>query len=67
MKLHLAMTLAERVQRELQPFCIRCEIAGSIRRGRPEVGDIDFVILPRRRGLGMRFDGLKIVANKNAA
>jgi DNA polymerase (family X) len=41
------MTLAERIQSELQPFCIKCEIAGSIRRGRPEVGDIDQVILPR--------------------
>jgi DNA polymerase/3'-5' exonuclease PolX len=47
MKLHAAMTLAERVQRELQPFCHKCEIAGSIRRARPEVGDIDLVILPK--------------------
>ena len=47
MKLYDAMTLAERVQRELLPYCLKCEIAGSIRRGRPEVGDIDLVILPK--------------------
>lgn len=49
MKLHLAMTLAERVQRELAGFCLpgMCTIAGSIRRARPEVNDIDFVILPK--------------------
>ena len=47
MKLHLAMTLAERIQRELAVFCLRCEIVGSIRRARPEVGDIDLVILPK--------------------
>ncbi len=41
------MTLAEAIQRELQPFCHKCEIAGSIRRARPEVNDIDFVILPK--------------------
>jgi DNA polymerase/3'-5' exonuclease PolX len=46
MKLHAAIKLAEAVQRELQPFCQRIEIAGSIRRGREVVNDIDFVILP---------------------
>jgi len=47
MKLHQAMTIAERIQRELAPFCQKCEIAGSIRRGRPDVNDIDLVILPK--------------------
>lgn len=47
MKLHLATTLAERIQRELAPFCHKCEIAGSIRRARPEVNDIDLVIVPK--------------------
>ena len=32
---------------ELAPLCDRIEIAGSIRRGRPQVNDIDLVILPR--------------------
>lgn len=30
----------------LAPFCARIEVAGSIRRKRPEVGDIDLVIEP---------------------
>lgn len=49
MKLHEAMTLAERIQREIEAFCEpgRCAIAGSVRRGRPEVNDIDFVVLPK--------------------
>jgi DNA polymerase/3'-5' exonuclease PolX len=49
MKVYTAMNFAEQIQRELAPFCIpgRCEIAGSIRRGRPEVNDIDMVLLPR--------------------
>lgn len=48
MKLYDAMTLAERIQRELGPLCDQCAIAGSIRRARPEVNDIDLVILPKR-------------------
>src|SRR4051812_38344090 len=47
MKLYQAMTIAERIQGELAPFCHKLEIAGSIRRGRGEVNDIDLVILPK--------------------
>lgn len=47
MKLHPAITLAERIVRELAPACDRIEIAGSIRRARSEVNDIDLVILPK--------------------
>jgi DNA polymerase/3'-5' exonuclease PolX len=47
MKLHAAMSFAERIQTELGPFCQKCEIAGSIRRGRAEVNDIDLVVLPK--------------------
>lgn len=38
---------AEQIVEELKPFCERIEIAGSIRRQRPQVNDIDFVILPK--------------------
>ena len=45
--LALARKIAESIRGELAPFAEKIEIAGSIRRARPEVGDIDLVILPR--------------------
>lgn len=42
-----ARRLAETISAELHPFCERIEIAGSIRRGRPDCGDIDLVCQPR--------------------
>ena len=44
-----AQRIAAHVVGELRPFCKRIEIAGSIRRQRPEVGDIDLVIEPSDR------------------
>lgn len=44
---HQALTLAEIIVGALQPMCQRIEIAGSIRRGRPVVNDIDLVILAK--------------------
>lgn len=42
-----ARTVAEKLRAELLEFCDKIEIAGSIRRARPFVGDIDFVLLCR--------------------
>ena len=47
-----ALTIAERVRGELAPFCEKIEIAGSVRRCRPEVKDIEIVCVPRS-GLDM--------------
>ncbi len=47
MILAAAQKLATRIRDELAPFCEQIEIAGSIRRQRPEVNDIDIVCLPR--------------------
>jgi DNA polymerase (family X) len=41
--------IAEKVVAALAPLCDRIEIAGSLRRHRPLVGDIDLVILPKDR------------------
>lgn len=46
MILHDAYKLAEKIKGVLAPFCERIEIAGSIRRARPVVNDIDIVLLP---------------------
>jgi DNA polymerase/3'-5' exonuclease PolX len=41
-----AKVIAENIVKRLQPHCLRIEIAGSIRRGKPEVGDIEVVVEP---------------------
>ena len=47
MKLEPARHFAELIKGILSPFCEKIEIAGSIRRLRPNVNDIDFVVLPK--------------------
>lgn len=44
-----AWTVAYRVLRILEPHILRAEIAGSIRRGRPTVGDVEIVAEPKTR------------------
>lgn len=38
---------ARRLQTELAPYCVRIEIAGSIRRRKAAVGDIELVAIPK--------------------
>lgn len=42
-----AKACAQRVVTELAPGCSQILVAGSIRRGRPDVGDIEIVAVPR--------------------
>lgn len=46
MTLSRAMEIGAKIADELSPFCSRLQIAGSIRRQRLEIGDIDIVCLP---------------------
>ena len=46
MNLLSAYKIASRTLEQLAPFCDRAEIAGSIRRGKPEVKDIEIVAIP---------------------
>jgi len=45
MKLSEAKAIADKYVEMLNPFCKRIEIAGSIRREKPEVGDIEIVCI----------------------
>jgi len=47
MKLAEAQHLAAKIEHELLPFCSRIAVAGSIRRERAEVNDIDLVLIPK--------------------
>jgi len=49
MKLQQAETIAKNFLSKIKEFCERIEIAGSIRRKKPEVNDIDIVLIPRQR------------------
>lgn len=40
-----AEKLAARIAQELLPFCLHCEVVGSVRRRRPLVNDLDFAVL----------------------
>jgi len=46
-KLARAQVIADLVQGQLATLCVQLQVAGSIRRRRPEVGDLDLVLLPR--------------------
>lgn len=43
-----AQSLTDKIIAALTPGCIRSEAAGSVRRLRPEVGDIEIVCIPRQ-------------------
>jgi len=45
-----ALQVAEALKARLAVFCERIEIAGSLRRRRPDVGDIELLVIPRSQG-----------------
>ena len=70
MALERAEKIAESVVKRLSPYCKKIEVAGSIRRRKPWVNDIDLVLVPSDlwnlhhevMGLGqMRMSGSKIM------
>lgn len=64
MRLEEAEKIAERVKLELEPHCERIAIAGSIRRKRPEVKDIEIVAIPKEYGTGLFESGVAKVVNQ---
>ena len=47
MELEKAKAIAERLKALLEPVCERVEVAGSIRRQKPQVGNIEFLVIPK--------------------
>jgi len=51
MELTKAREIAEDLKRRLEPDCERAAIAGSIRRQKPEVGDVELLCIPKYGGV----------------
>lgn len=47
MELEKAKVIAEKIKAVLESSCERVEIAGSIRRQKPDVGDIELLVIPK--------------------
>lgn len=68
MTLDFAKRCAARLLDRLGPFAERIEVAGSIRRMRPEVGDVDLVAIPKLERtkdlLGAETSGRNLLADQ---
>ncbi len=49
MELEKAKDIARKVVKELEPYCDKIEVVGSVRRQKPTVKDIDIVLIARDR------------------
>lgn len=59
-----AYKIALEVLEQIKPYCIRAEIAGSIRRKKAEVGDIEIVAIPKPYEIGLFQSGIATVINQ---
>ena len=64
MQLQKAKEIADRILIELKPHCERIEIAGSIRREKPEPNDIEIVAIPKAYDVGLFESGIATVVNQ---
>jgi DNA polymerase/3'-5' exonuclease PolX len=64
MQLDKALEIAEKTKELLAPYCERIEIAGSIRRKKPEVKDIELVAIPKPYDVGLFESGIATVVNQ---
>jgi DNA polymerase/3'-5' exonuclease PolX len=58
-----AKKIADSILELLKPHCERIEIAGSIRREKQRVGDIEIVAIPKPYEIGLFADGIASVVN----
>jgi DNA polymerase/3'-5' exonuclease PolX len=59
-----AIKIAEAVKEQLIPHCERIEIAGSIRRKKLDVKDIEIVAIPKPYEIGLFESGIATVINR---
>tara|TARA_R110000868_G_scaffold408859_1_gene693035 strand:- start:310 stop:858 length:549 start_codon:yes stop_codon:yes gene_type:complete len=59
-----AKKVADEIITLLKPHCYRCEIAGSVRREKPEVSDIEILIIPKPYEIGLLKYGLPEVVDE---
>lgn len=52
-----ALVVAEEIIAALRPACSRIEVAGSLRRGRGEVGDVEILFVPKMDSVPVDFFG----------
>lgn len=64
MEYDIAIEIANETLELLRPHCYRCEIAGSLRRKKPEVKDIEIVAIPKPFDVGLFKTGLATVVNR---
>lgn len=64
MILHDAKKIADGIVEMLRPHCHRIEIAGSIRRMKPDVKDIEIVAIPKPYDLGLFGYGLAPIVDQ---
>jgi len=64
MKLEQALEIAEKIKALLAPHCERIEIAGSIRRKKSDVKDIEIVAIPKPYNIGLFSTGIAIIVNQ---
>lgn len=59
-----AKKIADNIVEQLKPHCQRIEIAGSIRRKKSEVKDIEIVLIPKPFETGLFESGIASIINK---
>jgi DNA polymerase/3'-5' exonuclease PolX len=64
MEYNKALEIAEKVKAQLAPHCDRIEIAGSIRRKKPFVKDIEIVAIPKPYDVGLFESGIATVVKE---
>jgi len=64
MEYQKALNIALNVVELLKPHCERIEIAGSIRRQKPEVKDIEVVVIPKPYETGLFESGIATVVSR---